>query len=137
MVSHPKKPIKNRELIVGPKIISLILVSVIALGLIFNLTLAIKKILTPPKIVLESPQNGELKKDPVVEVRGTTEKNVELFLNGGAINLTKDGKFRELVSLQPGLNEIRLTGKKRYSAVRNLAVRVVYEPNKNLTMNKK
>ena len=133
VVSHPKRPIKSKDLLVGPRLVSLFFISLLTFALIGKLAVEVKKIITPPKISLESPRNGELTHDPAVEVRGQTETGTELALNGQRIEMNKNGSFKELLPLQPVLNLIKISARKRYSKPRRLELRVIYEQNKDLT----
>ncbi len=134
-MTHPIKPIPSRDLLVVPKFLGLIFLILLALGLIINITLGVKKIILPPELILESPQNGALMRDPVVEVRGRTEPGSLLSLNNQTIITTYDGLFRELLPLQNGLNRINISARKRYSRPKNLELRIIYEPAKELTYN--
>lgn len=133
MYAHPTKPIPQRDLLIIPKFLGLIFLVILVLGLVVNISLGVKKIIIPPKIILESPQNGVLTRDPLVEVRGQTEPGSLLSLNNQTIITNKKGVFRELVPLQNGLNRIKISARKRYSRPRNLELRIIYEPSKELT----
>jgi hypothetical protein len=61
------------------------------------------------------PANSVIINDFVIDVIGETEVGAEVKINGKMIFLNKDGYFRETISLQKGLNLIKITAKKKYS----------------------
>lgn len=65
----------------------------------------------PPKIELESPQDGqqfELRKNQNITVKGKTEANAKVYLNGRLVFANSDGSFSTTYQLAEGDNELRL-----------------------------
>jgi uncharacterized protein YfaP (DUF2135 family) len=65
----------------------------------------------PPTIELESPQDGqqfELRKNQTITVKGTTEPNSKVYLNGRLIFANSDGSFSTTYQLSEGSNELRI-----------------------------
>lgn len=71
------------------------------------------KIVTPPSLVLESPTQSGITHAATVEVRGKTDPEASVFLNGQSIFVAEDGSFRELVDLTPGRNSLQVTAVKK------------------------
>jgi hypothetical protein len=72
--------------------------------------------LTPPKITVKSPKDGQAVDSPEVELRGTTQGNTALVArnlsNGTSISsaATREGDFELPMRLSPGTNQIEITG---------------------------
>jgi hypothetical protein len=72
--------------------------------------------LTPPKLTVTSPKEGQAIELPEVEIRGTTQGNTALvarnLANGTSISsaAARDGSFEFALPLAPGSNAIEITG---------------------------
>ncbi|MCP4168236.1 MAG: FecR domain-containing protein [Chloroflexi bacterium] len=62
---------------------------------------------TPPSLVLVEPSEPQVSEERV-RVKGRTEPDVELLLNGVPISINADGEFEELLDLVLGANEMEL-----------------------------
>ncbi|GAA6179273.1 hypothetical protein NBRC116594_07110 [Shimia sp. NS0008-38b] len=63
---------------------------------------------TPPYLALLAPAEGLLVETPSIEVFGASETDVDLTVNGIAVDVHSDGSFRTDVMLVPGANQIVL-----------------------------
>lgn len=105
---------KNSYFLATPKIIKNTIIFVITLGCFFYLGYAIKNIISPPSLAIESPENNYVTTKKTVEVRGTTEKEAEIKINGETILGDADGNFSKEISLKDGVNNIIITAKKKH-----------------------
>ncbi len=69
----------------------------------------------PPVLVVESPDEEELLTKQLVQVRGQTEPEAEIFINNQLILSDAKGRFHESVPLLPGVNIIEIQARKKYS----------------------
>lgn len=69
----------------------------------------------PPMLFVESPAEEQLLTKQLVQVRGKTEPEAEIFINSQLILSDNQGNFRESVPLLPGVNIIEIQAKKKYS----------------------
>jgi hypothetical protein len=68
-----------------------------------------------PKIVIETPKNGQTFTSSAVEIEGQA-KNISLFyLNGRQIFTDKGGKFKESLLLARGYNIIEVKAKDKFN----------------------
>lgn len=51
------------------------------------------KQITPPSLIINNPQNNSVIEDPTITIRGQTEPNVEVTINGNPIDVSSDGTF--------------------------------------------
>ena len=68
----------------------------------------------PPRLSLASPQTDILLDNQKIEVKGKTEKESQLFMNGREIKIDENGNFKEAVSLPRGFNELVFLAKNRF-----------------------
>lgn len=67
-----------------------------------------------PRLVLEEPRDQFAADQPMVRVRGTTEKESQLTVNGREIIIDGVGYFHTEIQLQPGFNELEFIVKNRF-----------------------
>jgi transcriptional regulator with XRE-family HTH domain len=84
-----------------------------------------KKIISPPMLLVESPQNNLITNKQVVEVRGRTAREAKLLINEQEVFVGSDGVFSDKIFLQEGLNIIKISAQKRYSKVNEIFRKVL------------
>ena len=89
-----------------------ILFIAIFVGYIFGQT---KKIFLEPFVHIYYPPKELVTYDFVLEVKGETEKEAIVKINEKQIFLGKNGFFKESISLQKGINVIKISSTKKYS----------------------
>ena len=63
------------------------------------------RVYQPPRLVIESPADGQTAISPV-EIKGKTDRDASLNLNGKTINLNPDGSFATTFEEDPGSYEL-------------------------------
>lgn len=101
--------------------------AVIILVILGYLGWELGKIIAPPSLVLESPAASVTTREPTIEVRGRTDREASVFINGQAVFVSQQGTFRELVDLQPGRNTIQVTAVKKRGKRSTLSREIVFE----------
>ncbi|MEW5760766.1 MAG: right-handed parallel beta-helix repeat-containing protein, partial [Candidatus Thermoplasmatota archaeon] len=77
-----------------------------------NVNKIIRKVVydtTPPKIRIDEPINKSITNKKEIYVKGTTEEDTIIELNGEAVEL-KEGKFSSLIQIEEGKNKIKIKG---------------------------
>jgi len=82
--------------------------------------------ITPPSLSLDSPSDGYTTETPVVMVSGTTERDVDLSVNGVTVSVDPDGSFSCLIVLVEGTNDIVATATDAWDNSATVSVSVVY-----------
>jgi len=100
------------------------LIILIVIILLSYLGIEIKKIFTPPMLLISSPANNLILKKTTVKVAGQSEKEAEISINGEKVISDSKGYFKKDVNLQNGLNIIEITATKKHSK-KNTAYRKV------------
>ncbi|MFH1225752.1 MAG: helix-turn-helix domain-containing protein [bacterium] len=106
--------VTGRRLAITPKIIRLTVAIIVALVCLAYLGLELKKIVTPPFLAIDQPANNLRTADYFVEVRGRTEAEAKLLINGQEVLGNRVGEFAKRLDLQAGLNTIKISAVKKY-----------------------
>jgi hypothetical protein len=108
-----------------PRIIGRIMVVVLGLIAIGYVGLEVRNVLIPPQLIVEAPQQGYVTHDRALTVYGKAEKETRVTINSEEIYTNSDGIFREVIGLQPGLNEIRIIALKKHGRRTEIVRQVV------------
>jgi len=77
----------------------------------------IKNTLEPPELVIVSPDEGHITDQSSVTIRGYTDPEVGIFINGENIVSDEYGNFAESVDLNPGINAITIEAHKKHGKI--------------------
>lgn len=94
----------------------------------------VRAITSAPPLVVSGPYDGLATTEASVIVRGETKPGTTVRVNGESVLLGADGTFETSVSLERGLNVIKVEGAKRYSRVSTEYRRVVLEAEKDTAL---
>lgn len=67
-----------------------------------------------PRLSIEQPMTNQLIDVPVIRVRGSTDKESQLTVNGREITMNKLGGFDQEIELVPGLNKLDFLVQNRF-----------------------
>lgn len=93
---------------------NLVLILLVIASLAF-LGFKINNIVAPPNLTISNPPNNTVIKDDNIEIIGQTDIGAVININGQDIMLNPDGRFKDSLNLQSGLNIIKISSKKKYS----------------------
>ncbi len=110
-----QKIVAKKKFIIFPKIVRNLLIALAVLGCLLYLILYFKKIILPPKLIITTPPENLISSSRTITVSGQTEKEAEVKINGETVLDNHDGYFSQDINLKPGLNNIVITAKKKYS----------------------
>lgn len=74
----------------------------------------------PPLLIIEEPAENALLESQDLEIRGRTDKESLLTLNGQIVLLSQDGYFRQEITLPPGLNTLTFVAKNKLGKERKV-----------------
>lgn len=98
-----------------PKFIYLAII-IIGLTLIFTyLGWQVNNLLKPPTLNIISPVNNLTVNERTIEVSGSTLAGVRVTVNGQEIAVNQQGQFKEVISLQPGFNNLKISAQAKHS----------------------
>jgi transcriptional regulator with XRE-family HTH domain len=118
-----KKPRPFYFLII-PKIIRNLVILLITATCLLYLGFYMKQITSPPILNITYPPEDLSISLPLLTVKGKTEPEAEVMINGEALLIDKEGGFERQIMLKNGLNFISIKSQKKYSK-ENIIVRKI------------
>lgn len=122
-----QKIVRRQEFIVFPKLIKNVIFILVFLACVFYLGFYFKKIIFPPELIIYQPDKNLKITENFIEIRGVTEPEAELSINGEAILNTNQGQFSTVINLKRGVNNIVITAKKKYSGEASILRQILVE----------
>ncbi len=80
-----------------------------------------------PSLRIEEPTREATTDKPMITVRGTTEKESQLTVNGREITMDEHGAFNQDIELIPGLNMLHFLAQNRFGKITEETRYVVVE----------
>lgn len=99
----------------NPKFLKYSLFIILLTAVLYYIGLGINKIISPPMLIIESPQDNIITDQNQITIHGLTEKEVALSVNNQPILSDKDGRFSITLDLQNNLNIIKISAQKKHS----------------------
>jgi cytoskeletal protein RodZ len=96
----------------NPTLRTIVTLSLITLLFFAYLGFSIFKLYQPPRLALTQPENAITTTSPVL-IKGQTNRDSTLTLNGKTINLEPDGHFTTVFNGSQGTHELKLTSTSR------------------------
>ena len=118
----------NRKnfLYLNPARVGIGVIAIAFTAIVFFSGIRLFRFSAPPVLVVASPVNGAVVREPVVEIKGRTERESKLTVNGRELTIDRQGDFHERIEVQIGVNRLELLSENRFgkssSAVRYVVV---------------
>ena len=106
--------VAKRQLIAVPVVVRNVLIGVVASICLIYLGFLVNKIFDPPHLTIETPVENSTVTDRAVSVKGVTEPETDVTINGQSVQVAQDGSFQKELYLETGLNTITIRAKKKY-----------------------
>ena len=84
-------------------------------------------IFLPPYLEILSPIDKIEVNDFSLKISGKTDRLVEVYINNKMVP-NQDGYFEEEVKLLPGINNLKISAKKKYSKEKIISRQIIYLP---------
>lgn len=117
--------VKKLYFLALPKIFRNIIIAFIVLICFAYLGFRINKIVSPPFLTVNSPEENLIIEEKTVEVSGVAEIEAQLFINGEIVLSDARGIFYKKVDLKNGVNIIIITAKKKYGRANTIQRQVL------------
>ncbi len=119
----------DRRADTGHASLSMFRISVLGGGLILAVFLSILgsrlyKFIFPPSISIREPSDEYFSVDNQITIRGSTQQESSLTVNGREINVDSDGAFDEKIELSTGFNKLEFFSENKFGKT-NKVVRYV------------
>lgn len=109
-----QKIVKSSKLIVFPRLARNILIFIITSVICFSLFFYLKKIVSPPNLIIYFPPANFVTTDVSVSINGQSENGAEIKINNELVFSDIDGAFSKIINVKRGTNFIKITAKKKY-----------------------
>lgn len=119
------KPIDAPKIVITPKTIIVSTVVLIALIIVSYIGWQVRILTAPPDLALDSPGNNVNVSSDSLFVSGKTDTGATLFVNDVEIGVDQDGSFKEKVSLQNGVNTIKVKAQNKLGKTKEVTRTVV------------
>lgn len=107
-------PVNISSFVFTPKKLAIALLGLLVASAIFYLYREVGSFSNDPRLIIFSPlNNSEISGNSVV-VDGVTDKDSKLFINGQPILVDDEGRFREELTLQSGVNTISVHSENKF-----------------------
>jgi transcriptional regulator with XRE-family HTH domain len=89
---------------------------------------------SPPTLILTTPEDGNINETGITTIAGVTDPEVSVFINGEQVRSNTEGGFSTNIDLQPGVNTIFVSAKKRHGSESNITKHVLYRETSQVTL---
>lgn len=117
MVREPspkaKPTLKSPKLVITPKKLLLFGSSLLVFAVLFFIGWQVKILTAPPVLTVTSPTDNLNVTEDYVFVEGETDREAELYINDVKIGTDDAGVFKERVSLQDGVNILKIKARNK------------------------
>lgn len=124
--SNYEQKYSKQRIINVPSIVKTGIVAFVALLILGYIGFEVRNILRPPKLFLTTPIEGDIVYSSPVQVKGFTEKEARVFLNGQEIQTDIEGNFFHEVDLKEGLNTIIVGAEKKHGKSNSLTRHITF-----------
>lgn len=130
---HPSAGISFWQMLAAPRAIRSLAMIALAAGLGGYIVWSIINIITPPRVIVNTPHDGMVTAERQVAVEGRTDREVSLLINGKPVAPDSLGNFHDSLELQSGLNVVRVVASRKHSKETTVTRRVIVEPADGVT----
>lgn len=120
----PAKPVNISSFVFTPQKMALYLVIIVIISGLTYLYKEIGSFADAPRLVVFSPQTDTTIESNSLYVEGVTDKDASLFINDQPILVNDDGKFKENITLQSGMNTINLRALNKFGKETGKAITI-------------
>lgn len=124
---RPTKPL-FRELLSQTRVVTVLGAALLVLVLGSYLVVQIAHVRSAPPLEVTAPEEGQQLTAALVNVRGKTEPEVQVSVNGAPIYTAPDGSFSSQVDVTRGTTIIEIQAKRRYGGSKTETRRVIFSP---------
>lgn len=124
-----REPLNISSFVFTPKKITAVIASFLVLAGFFYLYRELGSFSDAPRLVILSPENNAQIDSNSTTIEGITDTDARLFINGQPILIGDDGKFKETITMQKGVNVIQVKSVNKFDkeAAESISVVANYE----------
>lgn len=122
-----QKVLSRKQFIAFPRIIRNTLLALLFLACLLYLGSYFKKIVFPPKLEIYQPDKNLKISGNSIEIKGKTEAEAEVQINGETVLNNNNGYFSTNINLKKGVNNILIKAQKKYSSESTVLRQILVE----------
>lgn len=119
----------NQKALVLPKIIIASLLVLLGAGISIYIVSEIVNISRPPQLEIYDLAEQSTITEHTITLKGKTDPEAQVTINGQKITIDSHGNFTEIISLQTGLNTIKIGAKSKHSKERIIYKQILVKNN--------
>jgi transcriptional regulator with XRE-family HTH domain len=112
---------------ITPKVLifglSVIIIAAISIYFFYQLSFLMK----PPELIVEYPKEDLIVQEEKILVKGKTQINAEISINGSGAWLDEEGVFNQELFLQEGINIIKIIAVNKFGRKNEVIRKIIYE----------
>ena len=117
--------VKNKYFLAIPKFLRNMIILMVVFIFFSYLLFSFQKLNSAPILKISYPPNNLITSENIVEISGSSEKDVDISINGENILLSLDGTFFQKINLKLGINEIVIEAKKKYGKTNTIKKQIL------------
>lgn len=134
--NHPNQDKKDFfhsfPIVITPRMVKIAVVSLIILSIVLYLWYQVSGLSRPPELKVFDPDQDRTVQEDLIIVLGQVDLDSTLSINDQPIHVDSSGNFKENVSLQKGLNVLRIEASNRFDKKSVIERKIMYEPPSDL-----
>ncbi len=103
--------------------LSIIIIAAISIYFFYQLSFLTK----PPELIIEYPSEDLIVNEEKILIKGKTQINAEVSINGGGVWLDENGVFNQELFLQEGINIIKIIAVNKFGRKNEIIRKIIYE----------
>ena len=112
---------------VTPKVLifglSIIIIAAISIYFFYQLSFLTK----PPELIIKYPSEDLIVNEEKILIKGKTQINAEISINGSGAWLDEEGNFNQELFLQEGINVIKIIAVNKFGRKNEIIRKIIYE----------
>ncbi len=112
--THPHKPKSIFAFHALPAMMKYLSIAFVLITVLGYLGWQVNRILEPPALTLISPEDGHITSDEQITIRGLSDPETDITINGKGVSYTKQGQFEQALDLVEGVNTIVVEATKKH-----------------------
>jgi cytoskeletal protein RodZ len=117
----------SRYIIITPKILTIFSTLIILSIAGYYLFHQLSSFNSTPYLFVSNPIGDQSQDKSEIEVRGQTEKEASLKINGEDVFVDSDGNFKQIIILKPGNNVLNIEAANKFNKTAELTRNIIYE----------
>ncbi|HPD07803.1 hypothetical protein KBI31_00655 [Patescibacteria group bacterium] len=117
--------VRKKDLWSFPRIIRNILVALLIITIVIYIIFSLKKIFSPPRLKIISPQDNIATTERQILLSGQTDPEVQIDVNGEIIISDESGYFNRPINLHLGTNYLNIKAIKQYGGQTEITRQII------------